>query len=276
MTPYFQSEDKNFALYQGDCIDILSAIGTKFDMIFADPPYFLSNGGISVHSGKMVCVNKGDWDKSNGFDEDNNFNYNWIKACREVLSDNGTIWVCGTYHNIFSVAQMLNELDFKILNCITWNKTNPPPNLSCKYFTHSTEFIIWARKSAKRSHYFNYELMKGLNDGKQMKDVWVLPSIGAWEKTMGKHPTQKPLSVLSRIVLSSTCKNNIILDPFCGSSTTGIAANLFGRRYVGIDTEVKFLSLSQDRYFELQSRSSSVFLDKIKGIDIEIINTFDK
>lgn len=275
MTPFFQSEDKNFLLYQGDCIDVLSAINTKFDMIFADPPYFLSNGGISVHGGKIVCVNKGDWDKSNGFDEDNNFNYNWIKVCREVLSDNGTIWICGTYHNIFSVAQMLNELDFKILNCITWNKTNPPPNLSCRYFTHSTEFILWARKSVEGKHYYNYNLMKALNGGKQMKDVWEFPAISMWEKTNGKHPTQKPLSVLSRIILASSKKNDLILDPFCGSSTTGIAANLLGRRYVGIDQENDFLSLSKKRYVEARTSSSSVILKKIKGLDLNIINSLD-
>src|SRR5574344_360695 len=161
---YYKSSDNRFILYQGDCVELLNQFRFQFDMIFADPPYFLSNGGISVQSGKMVSVNKGDWDRSQGFDKDNEFNYNWLKACRDKLKDNGTIWVSGTYHNIFSVAQMLTELDYKILNCVTWAKTNPPPNLCCRYFTHSTEFIIWARKSKKVTHYFNYELMKWIND----------------------------------------------------------------------------------------------------------------
>ena len=139
---YFKSTDKAFTLLQGDCVELLNQFDFKFDMIFADPPYFLSNDGISVQSGKMVSVNKGDWDKSQGFDKDNEFNHKWLKACQNHLTDNGTIWISGTFHNIFSVAQMLTELGFKILNCITWAKTNPPPNLSCRYFTHSTEFII--------------------------------------------------------------------------------------------------------------------------------------
>ncbi|HQP03328.1 MAG TPA: site-specific DNA-methyltransferase [Bacteroidales bacterium] len=225
----------------------------KFDMIFADPPYFLSNDGISVQSGKMVSVNKGDWDKSQGFEKDNEFNRNWLKVCKEHLTENGTIWISGTFHNIFSVAQMLTELDYKILNCITWAKTNPPPNLSCRYFTHSTEFIIWARKSNKSSHFYNYELMKTINGGTQMKDVWNLPAIAPWEKSCGKHPTQKPLALLTRIILASTEKNAWILDPFTGSSTTGIAANLANRKFLGIDKGEEFLNISKNRKFEIEN-----------------------
>ncbi len=222
-------------------------------MIFADPPYFLSNDGISVQSGKMVSVNKGDWDKSQGFEKDNEFNRNWLKVCKEHLTENGTIWISGTFHNIFSVAQMLTELDYKILNCITWAKTNPPPNLSCRYFTHSTEFIIWARKSNKSSHFYNYELMKTINGGTQMKDVWNLPAIAPWEKSCGKHPTQKPLALLTRIILASTEKNAWILDPFTGSSTTGIAANLANRKFLGIDKGEEFLNISKNRKFEIEN-----------------------
>ncbi len=251
--PFFKSADKAFTLLQGDCIELLDQFDFKFDMIFADPPYFLSNGGISVQSGKMVSVNKGDWDKSQGFEKDNEFNYNWLKASRNHLTENGTIWISGTFHNIFSVAQMLTELDFKILNCITWAKTNPPPNLSCKYFTHSTEFILWARKSKKTPHYYNYELMKQINGGKQMKDVWHLPAIAPWEKSCGKHPTQKPLALLTRIILASTHKNAWILDPFTGSSTAGIAANLTERRFLGIDKEIDFLQISKDRKLEIEN-----------------------
>lgn len=253
ITPFFKSKDKTFTLLQGDCVELLSRFDFKFDMIFADPPYFLSNGGISVQSGKMVSVNKGDWDKSRGFEKDNQFNYNWLKACRNHLTDNGTIWISGTFHNIFSVAQMLTALDYKILNCITWAKTNPPPNLSCKYFTHSTEFILWARKNKKVPHNYNYELMKQINGGTQMKDVWQLPAIAPWEKSCGKHPTQKPLALLTRIILASTKKDDWILDPFAGSSTTGIAANLTNRRFLGIDKEEEFLTLSKNRKLEIEN-----------------------
>lgn len=147
---------------------------------------------------------------------------------------------------------MLNELDFRILNCITWAKTNPPPNLSCKFFTHSTEFILWARKNKKVTHYFNYQLMKEINGGTQMRDLWRLPAIAKWEKSCGKHPTQKPLPLLARIILASTKENDWILDPFTGSSTTGIAANLLNRRFLGLDKEEIFLELSKKRRIELE------------------------
>ena len=249
---FFKSKSHDFNLVKGDCVKILSELDFAFDMIFADPPYFLSNGGFSVQSGKQVSVNKGDWDKSQGFEKDNDFNRKWLSVCRERLKENGTIWISGTYHNIFSVAQMLNELNFRILNCITWAKTNPPPNLSCKFFTHSTEFILWARKNKKVPHYYNYELMKQINGGTQMRDVWQLPAIGRWEKSCGKHPTQKPLPLLARIIQASTKENAWILDPFCGSSTTGIAANLLNRRYLGIDQEKDFLNISKKRRLEIE------------------------
>ena len=241
----------DFTLAKGNCLDLLPNVNFEFDMIFADPPYFLSNGGISVQSGKQVSVNKGDWDKSKGFAKDNEFNRQWIALCRDKLKPDGTIWISGTYHNIFSAAQMLNELDFRILNVITWAKTNPPPNLSCRFFTHSTEFIIWARKEKRIPHYFNYDLMKVINGGTQMRDVWSLPAIAKWEKSCGKHPTQKPLPLLGRIILASTKPNAWILDPFSGSATTGIAANILGRRYLGLEQDIDFLELSKKRRIEL-------------------------
>jgi site-specific DNA-methyltransferase (adenine-specific) len=253
------SNNHDFTLVQGDCTELLSQFDFKFNMIFADPPYFLSNGGISVQSGRQVSVNKGDWDKSQGFDKNNEFNRNWLSLCREKLSDDGTIWVSGTYHNIFSIAQAMTELGYKILNCITWQKTNPPPNLACRCFTHSTEFILWARKSEKSKHYFNYGLMKAINGGTQMRDVWTLPAIAKWEKSCGKHPTQKPLPLLARIILASTKENDWILDPFTGSSTTGIAANLLGRRFLGLDREAGFLEMSKMRREEIEN--IAVFAD---------------
>lgn len=253
IVPYYKSSDNRFTLLQGDCIELLNSFEFKFDMIFADPPYHLSNGGISVQSGRMVSVNKGTWDKSKGFEEDYKFDRTWLEACRNKLKANGTIWISGTYHNIFSIARCLTELGYKILNCITWVKTNPPPNLSCRYFTHSAEYILWARHDHKTTHYFNYELMKEINGGTQMRDVWTLPAIAPWEKSSGKHPTQKPLNVVARAIQASTVPGAWILDPFTGSSTTGIAANLLNRRFLGIDMEEQFLQISKARKEEIDS-----------------------
>ena len=252
LTPYYKSPNHDFNLLLGDTFELLPQFDFKFDMIFADPPYFLSSGGISVQSGKVVCVDKGDWDKSMSQEEINEFNMKWLSLCREKLKDNGTIWISGTYHNIFSVANSLTQLGYKILNVITWAKTNPPPNISCRYFTYSTEFIIWARKSAKVPHYYNYELMKHINGNTQMTDVWRLPAIAPWEKSCGKHPTQKPLGLLSRIIMASTKPGAWILDPFAGSSTTGIAANLLGRQFLGIEREPEFAAMSKARREEIE------------------------
>lgn len=253
ISSYYKSKNKDFTIVKGDCFDVLSQFDFKFDMIFADPPYFLSNGGISYQAGKVVCVDKGDWDKGGTPESIMEFNRNWLLLCREKLKDNGTIWVSGTHHNIFAIANILQELGYKILNVITWAKTNPPPNISCRFFTYSTEFVIWARKSQKIPHKYNYELMKAINDGKQMTDVWRLPAIGRWEKSCGKHPTQKPLALLTRIILASTEPNDWILDPFSGSSTTGIAANLCNRRFLGIEQDANFLSLSKARREEIEN-----------------------
>ncbi len=266
LNPYFKSTDKNFYLLEGDTMELLPKFEHKFDMVFADPPYFLSNNGLSIQSGQIVSVNKGKWDKSEGFDFINDFNRNWIKQVRDKMKDNATIWISGTYHNIFSIGQILQELDFKILNIITWEKNNPPPNFSCRFFTHSTELIIWARKKEKVPHYYNYELMKQLNGNKQMKDVWKLPAIAPWEKSCTKHPTQKPLAVLTRLILASTKPNAWILDPFAGSSTTGIAANLLNRRYLGIDQEQEFLEISKNRKLEIDNpKIAELYRQKIQG-----------
>ena len=263
----YQSYNHDFTLLHGDTFQLLPSFSFKFDMIFADPPYFLSNGGISCQAGKVVSVDKGEWDKGGTPEYMEAFNREWIALCRDKLKNNGTIWVSGTYHNIFSVANALTELGFKILNVVTWAKTNPPPNISCRYFTYSTEFIIWARKMPKVSHCYNYELMKQLNEGKQMTDVWRLPAIGKWEKSCGKHPTQKPLALLSRIILASTKPNAWVLDPFAGSSTTGIAANLLHRRYLGIEQEPEFVELSERRRRELEDEAiKQLYRSKIKDL----------
>lgn len=247
--PIFRSSDKDFTLLLGDCRELLGKFAFQFDAIFADPPYFLSNGGISCQAGQVVCVDKGDWDK--GVDDVDRFNKEWISACRDKLKDEGTIWISGTHHNIFSIANALKMAGFRILNVVTWAKTNPPPNISCRFFTHSTEFVIWARKHERKPHYFNYPLMRHINGGKQMTDVWRLPAIAPWEKSQGKHPTQKPLCLLSRIILASTRPGAWVLDPFAGSSTTGIAASLLGRRYLGLDITEEYLLMSRRRREEL-------------------------
>ena len=268
---FYKSDNRDFTIVHGDCFEVLPQFDFKFDMIFADPPYFLSNGGISYHAGKVVCVDKGEWDKGGSPESIMEFNRKWLSLCREKLKDNGTIWISGTHHNIFSIATVLTELGYKILNVITWAKTNPPPNISCRFFTYSTEFIIWARKCPKVPHKYHYELMKAINDGKQMTDVWRLPAIGRWEKSCGKHPTQKPLAILTRIILASTDENDWILDPFAGSSTTGIAANLYGRKFLGIEQERDFAALSMARRNEIDNIQLRLsFCSKLKDLSYKI------
>ena len=271
---YYKSPNRDFTLLHGDCFQLLREFDFKFSCIFADPPYFLSNGGISVQSGRVVCVDKGEWDKGKSRQDLMKFNMEWLSLCRDKLKDNGTIWISGTYHNIFSVANCLTELGYKILNVITWAKTNPPPNISCRYFTYSTEFIIWARKSEKKPHYFNYHLMKQINGNKQMTDVWHLPAIAPWEKSCGKHPTQKPLALLTRIIMASTRQGEWVLDPFCGSSTTGIASNLLGRRFLGIDQEEKYVEMSRNRREEIEEQQTyHRFRSKIK--DFQFVDSLN-
>ena len=243
----------DFQILHGDCMERLHEIeDNSINAIFADPPYFLSNGGISVQSGKQVCVDKGDWDKGGTPEYIYEFNRQWLSLCRSKLKDDGTIWISGTHHNIHIVMRCLQELGYKVLNTITWQKTDPPPNLSCKYFNFSTELIIWARKHEKKTHKFNYETMKQVNGGTQMTDVWRIPAVSSWEKKQGKHPTQKPLRLLYRIILASTNEGDTILDPFSGSGTTGIAANLLNRKYIGIEQDKKFCELSLNRRAALE------------------------
>ena len=253
---YYTNETGSFSLINGDTFKELKKFKDKtFEMIFADPPYFLSNDGITCSSGKMVSVNKGDWDRTLTQEDKHIFNKKWIRECYRILKDTGTIWISGTLHNIYSIGMALEEEGFKILNNITWQKTNPPPNLACKTFTHSTETILWARKDLKNVKYtFNYEVMKQMNGNKQMKDVWTTSLTKPSEKKQGKHPTQKPLDILDKIILASTKENDLILDPFCGSSTTGISAVKLNRKYIGIDNKKEYLDLSIRRYEELEEK----------------------
>jgi len=240
-------ENPEFKLYHGSCIDILETITSSVDMIFADPPYKLSNNGFTCKSGKKASVNKGQWDKSKGLFEDHEFNLQWLSACKEVMKPNATIWISGTYHIIYSIGFALQQLGFKILNEIAWFKPNAAPNLSCRYFTASHEILIWAAREKNSKHVFNYHHMKKINGGKQMRSVWEIPTPSKKEKVYGKHPTQKPLALLDRIILASTNPDQTVLDPFSGSGTTGVAALKSGRKFIGIETEKEYLELSLRR-----------------------------
>jgi len=272
MEPYFESNDKQFELYKGDAADCLNNIGGKCDMIFADPPYFLSRGYSSKINGEWKSFEKGEWDRVTSLEKINAFNRRWLSACRNVLKESGTIWVCGTYHNIFSVATCLVELGFKVLNIIVWQKSDAKPTLSRNYFNFTTEYLVWARYDEKTTHYFNCDLMEQLNGGARMGDVWRIPFVSAWEMRQGQHPTQKPLRLLHRIILSSTRDGETIIDPFAGSCTTGIAANLLGRNYIGIDQSKEFLDLGIKRKHEIENEEvAAVFLKKMSENPEEVM-----
>lgn len=257
---YFQED--NFTLLKGDTFKLLDKfLPNTFDMIFADPPYFLSGGGISCKGGKQVIVDKGEWDKTKNIYEKLEFHRLWISKCKKILKENGTIWISSTLHSVYAIGVALELEGFSIINNIIWQKTNPAPNLACRSFTHSTETILWARKinknGKKGSHTFNYYKMKELNGNKQMKDVWSfegedeiwsISTASKSEKKYGAHPTQKPLKLMERIILASTLENDLILDPFCGSGTTGISAVKMKRNFVGIENEEEYLELSKRRF----------------------------
>ncbi|MGC8743919.1 MAG: DNA-methyltransferase [Verrucomicrobiia bacterium] len=267
--PLFDDERNGIWIFNCDCIVLMDKLIAKFpngvfDMIFADPPYFLSNGGITCHAGKMVKVNKGEWDVSRGVEENHKYVMEWLSRCQKLLNKNGTIWISGTHHIIYSIGFALQKLGMKILNDITWEKPNPPPNLSCRYFTHSTETIIWAAKNEKSKHIFNYNLMKQVNGGKQMKTVWRIPAPNGDEKLFGKHPTQKPVKLLERIILASTLQNNLIFDPFMGSGTTGIAALKLNRKFVGCELDNLYVKIAINRINQaIEDKISSLKLGEV-------------
>lgn len=252
----------NTKLYHNNSLELLKKFPNDyFDLIFADPPYFLSNGTFTCQNGKKVSVKKADWDLANNLIDKINFHTQWITACKRILKTTGSLWVSETYHSIFQCGYILQNLDFKILNDIVWFKPNASPNLSCRMFTASHETLIWARKDHKTAHYFNYEYSKQYNHAEdnikqpnqQMRSVWRINSTAKAEKSYGMHPTQKPIELLNRIILSSTKDNDIILDPFNGSGTTGYVSVLNNRRYVGIDVEQKYLDITIKRLESIKS-----------------------
>lgn len=261
--PFYNSG--RVALYHGDCLSILPLFAEEtFDMVFADPPYHLSNNGITCHAGRRVSVNKGEWDRSRGVEADHEFVLEWLSACRRVMKPDATIWVSGTQHIIYSVGFAMQKLGFHILNDIVWYKINPPPNLACRYFTHSTEIVLWAAKSRKSRYTFNYDEMKATANepfdasGRQMKNVWAIPPPGKDEKKFGKHPTQKPIRLLNRIIRASTAPGALVLDPFVGSGTTALSARLNGRACVGVELDETFLSKAAMRLHELPTHRALI------------------
>jgi len=262
-------------IYIGDCLQILAeAPAESVDMIFADPPYNLSNDGFTCHAGRAVSVNKGEWDRSRGVENDYDFHRQWLSACRRVLKPNGTIWITGTYHSIYACGFALQVLGYHILNDVCWFKPNASPNLSCRYFTASHETLIWARKSKKGKHVFNYEAMKNGHfsgdilkaPGKQMRSVWAIGTPRRDEKRHGKHPTQKPEALLERIVQASTNEGQLVLDPFMGSGTTGVAAIRHGRRFIGIEKEEEYCRVAVRRLSdEIEKKKRSLFEGVLDG-----------
>ncbi len=237
----------------GDSVAIMKALPAEsVDVVVADPPYNLSNGGGTCQGGQWVCVNKGDWDKSRGLARDHKFNLAWLAECKRVLKPNGTIWVSGTYHVIYSIGFVLQTLEYRILNDVCWFKPNASPNLSGRYFTASHETLIWAARDRSSRHTFNYEDMRAENGGLQMRSMWPIHSTPQGEKVHGKHPTQKPLTLLRRIIRASSKPGDLVLDPFCGSGTTGVAALELGRRFIGIDTSEEYLELAEKRMSQTQ------------------------
>ena len=278
---FFEDTRHGLRLYRGDALELLRRVKDGyFDLIFADPPYFLSNDGITCHAGKMVSVNKGVWDRAETFEAIYDFNRRWLEECRRILKPNGSIWVTGTSHNIYSVGYAMQTLGYKILNDIAWYKVNPPPNLSCRYFTHATETILWARRDAKARHTFHYDEMKRENRNKQMQSLWHITPPAAREKRYGKHPTQKPEALLDRIIRASSDPHDLVLDPFCGSATTGVVCARLGRRFVGFDTDPEFLSLAVKRINDEIDNPQGQFFDSVitatdKGIAHEQIENND-
>lgn len=260
----FDDTAQGLCLYHGNCHELMEPLVAAypdglFDMVFADPPYFLSNGGSTCQGGRRVLVNKGGWDRSGGWRTDHAFHLRWLHGCRQLLKPNGTLWVTGTYHSIHSVGFALQKLGFRLLNEIAWEKPNPPPNLSCRCFTHSTETLLWAARSSESVHRYNDDLMRGLNGGRPMQTVWRLAGPASGERAFGEHPTQKPLALVQRCVLAATQPGDLVFDPFLGSGTTAVACVRTGRKCTGIEARTGFALIAKARVEVELSRGGDLF-----------------
>jgi site-specific DNA-methyltransferase (adenine-specific) len=249
--PYYADSAGRFHLVHGEAVATLAKIPDhSIDLVVTDPPYFLSTEtGTTCSGGERVAVSKGAWDESHGLEADHAFHRAWLAQVRAVLKPSGTVWVSATHHALFSIGFAMQGLGFHVLNLVTWLKPNATPNLACRFFTHSTEHLIWAAPSERKPlpHYFNYTGMKEMNGGKQMRDYWSIPTPPAREKLYGRHPTQKPEDLLERVIRASSAPGDLVLDPFNGSGTTGVVAVRRGRRYIGIDLDRGYLDISRAR-----------------------------
>jgi site-specific DNA-methyltransferase (adenine-specific) len=233
-------------VYRTDCVDLMRLMPAgSVDVVFADPPYRLSTGGMTVKSGRLAPVDKGSWDRSKGFEKDHEFNVRWLREARRILKPDATLWVTGTHHIIFSLGFALQSLRFRIINSVVWHKPDPVPNALHTAFTHAHETLLWASKSPYARHTFNYDLINA--PGSQLCSVWRIPTVPKQEKLHGYHPTQKPLRLVRRALVASTCEGDLVFDPFCGSGTTGVAAKELGCFFVGAELEEEFCEVAGRR-----------------------------
>jgi len=259
-------------ILEGDCIAEMARMPDKsVDMIFADPPYNLQLGGdlFRPEGGRVDAVDDA-WDKFESLATYDNFTRDWLEQARRVLKDDGTIWVIGSYHNIYRVGSLLQDADFWILNDIVWRKSNPMPNFRGTRFTNAHETLIWCAKGEKARYTFNYRAMKALNDDLQMRSDWLLPICAGPERLKGgdgskAHPTQKPEALLYRILLACTKPGDVVLDPFFGTGTTGAVARRLGRRWIGIEREAAYVKVARERIastLPLDESAMKTVLDK--------------
>jgi site-specific DNA-methyltransferase (adenine-specific) len=235
-------------VYRADCMELMRLMPPgSVDVVFADPPYRLSGGGVTVKSGRLAPVDKGSWDRPMGFEKDHEFNVRWLRAARRVLKPQGTLWVSGTHHIIFSLGFALQSLGFRVINSVVWQKPDPVPNALHTAFTHAHETLIWASKSRSSPHTFNYELINSPHPNGQLSSVWRIPTVASSEKLHGYHPTQKPLRLVRRALVASSREGDLVFDPFCGSGTTGVAAKELDRFMVGAELERGFCELAGRR-----------------------------
>lgn len=258
-------------ILRGDCIEKLKSLPDKsIDLVFADPPYNLQLQG-DLHRPNHTKVDAVDdaWDQFDSLKIYDDFCREWLSECHRVLKDDGATWVIGSYHNIFRLGVILQDLGYWILNDVIWRKTNPMPNFRGKRFTNAHETLIWASKSQKSKYTFNYEMMKSLNEDLQMRSDWTLPICNGGERLKDEngdkaHPTQKPENLLYRVILSSTKEGDVVLDPFFGTGTTGAVAKKLGRRYIGIEREDSYVSVAKKRLSETQEIENKILKSKQK------------